>query len=52
MGIMDYLKTEDRTKTAKSKDKKKEGLGKKVAKTATSAMKSRKQRLAEAAKGY
>lgn len=50
MGIMDYLKTEDRTKD--SKKKKKQGTGKKVAKEATSAIKSRKQRLAEAAKEY
>lgn len=47
---MDYLRTEDRTKSVKKE--KKQGLGKKVAKETTSAIKSRRQRLAEAAKEY
>lgn len=50
MAIMDYLRTEDRTKD--SKKKKKEGLGKKVAKKATSAIKKRNKALAEAAREY
>ncbi|MCK5611716.1 hypothetical protein KAR91_58145 [Candidatus Pacearchaeota archaeon] len=52
MGIMDYLKTEDRTKTAKDKDKKKKEItfGKKIGGRVRPAIKKRRKALAEAAR--
>lgn len=50
MSFMDFLKTED--KTTDGNKNKKQGVGEKVAKTAKSAIKTRKQRLADAAKEY
>ncbi|MCK5611749.1 hypothetical protein KAR91_58310 [Candidatus Pacearchaeota archaeon] len=52
MSIRDYLKTEDRTKTARDKKIKKETLGKKVGGRVRPAIKKRRKALAEAAKEY